>query len=227
MKLVLVIKLRLDLTIKKMERDEFDSLKDAVEGTYKVLFFEVYQYHDKNDQLYDDLPYSFHLKMVKNIVNYHMYDILNADKIDWKRLNQAQRNDFLDEIAILQISSVEHDLIEDTRLKYHDIIKLNNKYLTNTKVSEKIADIVYALTDEKGKNRNERHNDKYWDVLINTDYASYIKLCDIYANLYCSKYITYNRHLLKMYSNEISLLEKRLNSQDKNINCLISKLKNL
>lgn len=37
MKLVLVIKLRSDLTIKKMERDEFDNLKDAVEGTYKVL----------------------------------------------------------------------------------------------------------------------------------------------------------------------------------------------
>ncbi len=67
-----------------------------------------------------------------------------------------------------------HDLIDDCRQTYNDV-----KNATN----EPVAKIAYAVTNEKGKNRQERANPKYYTGIRTTKYATYDKLCDRIANL--------------------------------------------
>lgn len=47
--------------------------------------------------------------------------------------------------------------------------------------------MIYALTNEKGRNRAERGNQKYYDGIKNTPYADFIKMCDRIANVQYSK----------------------------------------
>jgi (p)ppGpp synthase/HD superfamily hydrolase len=84
-----------------------------------------------------------------------------------------------------------HDVIEDCRETYNDVKKETN---------ETVAELVYALTNEKGKNRKERANDKYYEGIRNTPYATFIKLCDRIANVEYS-YATESR-MFEMYCKE-------------------------
>jgi (p)ppGpp synthase/HD superfamily hydrolase len=73
-------------------------------------------------------------------------------------------------------------LIEDTRVSYNDV----KNRLDDTGYSY-IADIIYAVTNEKGKNRNERANEKYYEGIRSTPGAVFVKLCDRIANVQYSK----------------------------------------
>lgn len=84
-----------------------------------------------------------------------------------------------------------HDVIEDTRQTYNDV-----KRATNAEVAE----LVYALTNEKGRNRAERGNDKYYTGIRRTPYASFVKLCDRIANVRYS--ILTNSPMFEMYKKE-------------------------
>jgi (p)ppGpp synthase/HD superfamily hydrolase len=66
-----------------------------------------------------------------------------------------------------------HDVYEDCRQSYHDICKNTN---------EIVADIVYAVSQEKGKNRDEKQNEKYYHGIKSTPFATFVKLCDRGAN---------------------------------------------
>jgi (p)ppGpp synthase/HD superfamily hydrolase len=68
----------------------------------------------------------------------------------------------------------EHDTIEDCGLTYNDVKKVTN---------EMVAELAYACTNEKGRNRAERANDKYYEGIRNTKYATFVKLCDRLANV--------------------------------------------
>lgn len=71
-----------------------------------------------------------------------------------------------------------HDLIEDCRLTYNDI---------KSKLGLEIAEITYALTNEKGKTRKERANEKYYANIIACENAAFVKICDRLANVKYSK----------------------------------------
>lgn len=203
-----------------MNRNKFDSLIRELDEKNNPLYLEVYKYHADVNQLYGDLPYSFHLNMVKNIVNQYSYDYLEAVRF-------TNEDTIKSELNTLQISAIEHDLIEDTRLNYTQVYKLNNRFLNDPIESSRITEIVYALTDEKGRNRYERHNEKYWETLNATKFAPYIKLCDRYANMIYSKYINFNKSMLAQYVKEIHDFELNFNLEDNVINTLIQKLRNL
>lgn len=66
-----------------------------------------------------------------------------------------------------------HDVIEDCRQTYNDV---------KSNTSEGIAELAYALTNEKGKNRKERGNHKYYYDMRQVPYACFVKLCDRIAN---------------------------------------------
>jgi hypothetical protein len=67
-------------------------------------------------------------------------------------------------------------------------------------LGQEAADIIYALTNEKGKNRKERANDKYYEGIKNTPGAVFVKLCDRIANVQYSK-MTGSR-MFEMYKKE-------------------------
>ena len=71
-----------------------------------------------------------------------------------------------------------HDVINDCRQTYYDVKKI---------CGEDVAEITYALTNEKGRNRKERANGAYYTGIRQTPYATFVKLCDRLANVKYSK----------------------------------------
>lgn len=125
--------------------------------------------HNSTNHFYDTyLPYEFHLRMVVQVFK-------NFQKVIENSYNDGDIEDIIESI---ELSCWGHDLIEDTRTSYNEIKQV---------LGIQVADIIYALTNEKGKDRAERANDKYYEGIRNTEYAVFIKLCDRIANVQYSK----------------------------------------
>lgn len=136
--------------------------------------------HEKTNHFYDTyLPYSFHLRMVAQAAKDFIH--LVPDTNDGKE-------SFRDSIIL---AAYAHDAIEDTRVSYNDVKEA---------LGFQTAEIVYAVTNEKGKNRKERANDKYYEGIRNTPGAVFVKLCDRIANVQYSK-MTKSR-MFEMYKKE-------------------------
>ena len=99
----------------------------------------------------------------------------------------------------LIIAGYLHDIIEDTFATYSDLKKSTN---------EIIAEYTFALTNEKGRNRVDRANDKYYKELKEYKHGSFIKLCDRIANVKYSKNI--NPEMFKMYKKEYKNFKEKL-----------------
>jgi len=130
--------------------------------------------HTKTNHMYDIyLPYEFHLRMVAQVCGRHQ-KLLAPDLA-----------------TIVHIACWGHDLIEDTRTSYNDV---------KERLGVVSADIVYAVSNEKGKSRKEQANDKYYAGIRETPGAVFVKLCDRIANVQYSK-MTGSR-MFQMYKNE-------------------------
>lgn len=108
---------------------------------------------------------------------YHLYQVVDV----------ATKLDASEDVVI---ACILHDILEDTSLSYND--------LKNT-FGEKIADIVFAVTDELGKTRAERKRLTYPKIAANKD-AVYVKICDRIANGSESK--KNNQKLYEAYKSE-------------------------
>lgn len=164
-----------------------------------------YYIHDiECNQKYDGHNYSYHLISVVNIMSKYA-------PID---LGRMLYNTF-------KIAAAGHDAIEDARMTYNDIVKLikskfescNIDYSNFEMFPNNVADIIYALTDEKGKNRTERHSAKYWEEIEKTNGAAFIKCCDRLANIEYS--ISKGSRMLDVYKKEYhEFLSHIMNSVD-------------
>jgi (p)ppGpp synthase/HD superfamily hydrolase len=140
--------------------------------------------HRAVNQLYDGyLPYEFHLRLVAKTAS----DFISVLDVD-----DSVTNIILD-------AAWCHDVLEDTHITYNDLKKV---------IGEQAADIVYAVTNEKGRTRKERANEKYYQGIRHTKYAVFVKLCDRIAN------VTYGRlfggGMYIMYQKEQESFEKAL-----------------
>lgn len=145
--------------------------------------------HRNTNHYYDKyLPYEFHLRMV-----------VEAAKDFIKIIEQIADGDIDSAIEAVILACWGHDLIEDTRTSYNDV---------KVVLGETTADMIYAVTNEKGKNRKERANSKYYEGIRNTHYAIFVKLCDRIANVQYSK-MTKSR-MFEMYKKENIEFEKML-----------------
>lgn len=119
--------------------------------------------HRKSNHFYGGyLPYEFHLRMVYQVA------------LDFCEL-------IPDDLLVnnnIMFACYGHDLIEDARVSYNDCKKA---------LGEISANIIFALTNDKGKSRSERAGDKYYEGIRNTQYADFVKLCDRIANVQYSK----------------------------------------
>jgi (p)ppGpp synthase/HD superfamily hydrolase len=144
--------------------------------------------HTKTNHWYDQyLPYEFHLRMVAQAAKDFIHLIPDRNEGD----------DSLRENIIM--AAYGHDLIEDTRVSYNDVKEV---------LGQQAADIIYAVSNEKGKNRKERANEKYYEGIRNTPGAVFVKLCDRIANVQYSK-MTKSR-MFEMYKKENSEFTKAL-----------------
>ncbi len=111
--------------------------------------------HRETNHLYDGKPYEIHLQMVYEVA--------------CKYVNLVSR----DHVHNFLAATWCHDLIEDCRQTYNDVAKETNK---------EVADLVYAVTNEKGKIRDDRANEKYYKEMGEVPFAKLLKICDRIAN---------------------------------------------
>jgi (p)ppGpp synthase/HD superfamily hydrolase len=173
-----------------MDKSEFLALYNDNAEIIKKIQDEASRLHASVNQLYDGyLPYSFHLRLSASYVTRFAY------LFDIKA----------EEITTIFAAIYFHDSIEDARLTYRDLSKLFTRMNAdgcNIDV-EKAADIVYALTNEKGKTRLERANDKYYEGIRNTPYAPFLKMCDRLANIRYSTLFSISGKMKKVYKEEM------------------------
>jgi len=118
--------------------------------------------HAETNHFYDKyLPYDFHLRMV----------VRNGEKFIHLVSNDNQE-------SVIN-GCWCHDLIEDTRQSYNDVLE-NTSYET--------AEIVRVCTNlTRGRNRAERMPDWIYKDIKETPNALFVKLCDRIANCQYSR----------------------------------------
>jgi (p)ppGpp synthase/HD superfamily hydrolase len=139
-------------------------------------------HHDTNHK-YDGKPYSVHLQLVVDYAT--KYSHLIEDGM----------------VDVVVASGWTHDVIEDCRQTYNDV---------KLEVGELVAEITYALTNEKGKTRKERAGSVYYEGIRKVRYADFVKLCDRLANVKYSK--ESGSIMIDVYRKEHAQFEKELRS---------------
>jgi len=135
----------------------------------KFLDFCTEQHDVVCNQKYNKtLPYSFHLDMV----------VKQAEKFKYLLTEE----DFLK----AKCGAKGHDLLEDANITYNDIANMyisDDSFYRSINYSLEIAEIIFACTELRGKNRAERHGPEYINGLRESRLGLFVKLCDLIANV--------------------------------------------
>ena len=148
-----------------MTQAEYNKYIADISRTELDIRDRIAKIHADVNQHYDQYPYFYHLDKVGRLVCKYLYYILEKEE---------------DIIPVL-FGAYFHDSIEDARLTYNDVMKIAKEYMTD-KQALLATEIVYALTNEKGRNRHERANEKYYFGIRTIPYAPLVKACDRLAN---------------------------------------------
>ena len=150
-----------------MTKEEFQGYRDKYRAQIEAIRERAHELHDNVNQTYgDDLPYGFHLDMVAEGVEEFGHLVCVRE----------------DDVLPLFFGAFFHDTIEDTRQSYNDVMKEARKWLSEEQALM-ATEIVYALTNDKGRTRAERAGEKYYKGIRATPYATFVKLCDRLANV--------------------------------------------
>jgi hypothetical protein len=150
-----------------MTKDEFLAFKQAHETTITGIRQAAHDLHQSVNQIYgDDLPYGFHLDMVTEGIENYGHLVCACE----------------DDVVPMFFGGYYHDSIEDARLTYNDVMKEAKRWMTDEQALM-ATEIVYALTNDKGRTRAERAGEKYYAGIRSTPYAPFVKLCDRLANV--------------------------------------------
>ncbi len=136
----------------------------------------AYQSHRGTNHTYDRKDYvdthvALVVKYVKKYINFL------PDQTDWYLEWGFYWKEIVEAAAWL------HDTIEDCRLTPNDIMRFFINAGIPERVAFKIAQLVFAVSNEKGWTRSDRANDKYYIEMRKVHGAVYIKLCDRFANI--------------------------------------------
>lgn len=146
------------------------AFREAVDSHAEVLAQireSAHTLHASVNQTYDKVhPYGLHLDMVADSVRKYGHAVCETE----------------DDIVLLYFGAYYHDSIEDARLTYNDVKRRAMQWMNDAQ-SRMAAEIVYALTNDKGRTREERAGEKYYKGIRETPYAPFIKLCDRFANM--------------------------------------------
>ena len=109
-----------------------------------------------------------------------------------------------DDVLPLFFGAYFHDSIEDARLTYNDVTATARHYMSDAQAFV-AAEIVYALTNDKGRTRAERAGERYYQGIRATPYAPFVKMADRLANITysCKHTDTDNSHMREVYRREL------------------------
>ena len=150
---------------------------------------DAHALHAGVNHAYDRIrPYGFHLDMVVNWVRSYVEEVCKDEQ----------------DLLPIYFAAFYHDSIEDARLSYNDVMKTASQWMDKEQAFL-ATEIVYALTNEKGRNRAERANEKFYEGIRAVPYAPFVKLADRLANtLYAfSKGTADSLRMSKVYREEL------------------------
>lgn len=146
----------------------------------------INQHDVECNQKYDTrLPYSMHLRYV--VAQFHRFKHL---------LPNIWEDYILNIYEAAEMGCWGHDVIEDARTTYNDV---------KDKVGKAVADIIFGCTEDTGRTREERHSDIYYMRCAANRLSTFVKLCDIIANVTYSiltKSSMYKKHLAEHEKNK-------------------------
>lgn len=167
-----------------MEKKDFEKYIQANSNIVISIAKNAEFIHNEVNQKYDDKPYFVHLSSVAHYAEVYGHNVCESE------------NDILP----LIFGAYFHDSIEDARLTYNDVTAIARKYMTNQQ-AYLAAEIVYSLTNEKGRNRAARANEKYYSGIRETPFAPFVKMCDRFANM---SYSSINKsRMIDIYKKEL------------------------
>jgi (p)ppGpp synthase/HD superfamily hydrolase len=150
-----------------MTKENFKAFQEKYAKQIDKIRQAAHDLHQSVNQTYgDDLPYGFHLDMVVEAVDSFGYLVCEREE----------------DVVPLFFGAYYHDSIEDARLTYNDVMRAARRWMTEEQALM-ATEIVYALTNDKGRTRAERAGDKYYSGIRTTPYAPFVKLCDRLANV--------------------------------------------
>lgn len=154
--------------------------------------------HESVNQQYDKkYPYGFHLDMVADSVFKYGHLICQSEH----------------DVLPLFFGAFYHDSIEDARMSYNDVTKAARLFMDDEQ-AYMAAEMVYALTNDKGRTRAERAGERYYQGIRETLYAPFLKLADRLANTtysftHCNKE---NVHMKEVYREEMPHFLEAINA---------------
>ena len=197
-----------------MKREYFENYILTNFNTISSIAKNAEQIHNEVNQKYDGESYFVHLSSVAHYVEVYGHNV-------WENEN---------DILPLIFGAYFHDFIEDARLTYNDVKAIASKYMTSEQAYI-ATEIAYALTNEKGRNRAEKANDKYYLGIRETPFAPFVKMCDRFANMSYSS--MKNSRMIDVYKKELEHFLDCITTKD-NSDCrfsipteLIKDIKNL
>jgi (p)ppGpp synthase/HD superfamily hydrolase len=172
-----------------MTTNDFQKYIEKYAREIRDIKEQAHALHASVNQTYDDVhPYAFHLDMVADNVNKYGHCVCACEQ----------------DVLPMFFGAYYHDSIEDARLTYNDVKNTALRYM-NEEQAVLAAEIVYALTNDKGRTREERAGDKYYQGIRETPYAPFVKLADRLANITYSfkNYNDDNVHMAQVYRQEL------------------------
>lgn len=153
-----------------MKRDTFEAFIGANAQTIEEIRNNAWKLHESVGQTYaKTLPYGHHLSMVADAAIKYGHEVIDGE---------------LDILPVI-FAAYYHDSIEDARLSYNDVKDVARRFMDDGQ-SFTAAEIIFALTNDKGRTRKERAGEHYYAGIRETPYAPFVKLCDRLANMtYC------------------------------------------
>jgi len=171
-----------------MTQEEFSRCLQANTSLINQIRKYAFDLHADVNQHYDRVhPYGYHLQMVADFTIRFVREVCPDPA----------------ELPAVIFGAYFHDSIEDARLTYNDVLNIAESFLS-PKYAMMATEIVYALTNEKGRTRAERADDRYYAGIRATPYAPLVKMADRLANATYSTSGTNakNNAMTQVYSQE-------------------------
>mgnify|MGYP003476020056 FL=1 len=167
-----------------MNFNTFDTLTAEERVILQEAYLTALSYHREAGKNYSGYDYSLHIDGVLNVARKYI-----------KLLPPSEH-------LTVYLAICFHDGIEDCGLSYNAV---------KDKIGEKAANIVYNVTNELGKNRQEKVS-KTFPKIKACIYATFTKLCDRMGNIRFSYYIGDSTGMFKRYVKESPDFYKELHN---------------